>query len=112
MPEHVFIDARRDNRLGNRRAGLHNADAASAPAGAALGAPHFRMRGARVGLGLNGQWRLTPHGSSAAAASRLMRSTIERKPLERCGVRCSAQFQFLEQRDRVGVERPLAGRSA
>ena len=34
----------------------------------------------------------------AASASRRMRSTIERKPFERCGVRCSRRPELLEQR--------------
>ena len=37
-------------------------------------------------------------------ASDLMRSTIERKPFERCGVRCSRRPSLLEQRDRIGRE--------
>ena len=33
-----------------------------------------------------------------------MRSTMERKPFERCGVRCSRKPEPLEQRDRIGVD--------
>ena len=42
--------------------------------------------------------------ASAALASRRMRSTMERKPFERCGVRCSRKPKLLEQRDGVGRE--------
>ena len=51
--------------------------------------------------------RMSSLGRRARARSRasdLMRSTIERKPFERCGVRCSRSAELLEQRDRIGVE--------
>ena len=51
--------------------------------------------------------RTVDPAASAALASRRMRSTIERKPLERCGVRCSRRPSFSNSLIGVGRENVL-----